>query len=162
MHKLVIFIHDQLRGEIVRLHVDADTRVDALIEWYVAHCDLPHRYFDLKPLKYRLLRAVDRRELARQKMLRHAGIAEGELLQLVSHKRRGGVVWRAAEALLDEIEQQVKDLIVEEVWDRATGKLAQIEATETCGHRVQQVRRWVDEVGGPAKLLDIGGKLVEA
>ena len=92
--------------------------------------------------------------------MRDAGIAEGELLQLVS--RKGNVVWRTAEALLDEIEQEVKDLLVEEVWDRATQKLAKIEATQTCGHRVQQVRRWVDEVGGPAKLLNTAEKLAEA
>ena len=160
MYDLVLFVEDQLRDKIVRLRVDADRRVDALIEWYVAHYGLPRRYFDLKPIKYRLLRAADRRELHRHKTLRDAGIAEGELLQLVS--RKGNVVWRTAEALLDEIEQEVKDLLVEEVWDRATQKLAKIEATQTCGHRVQQVRRWVDEVGGPAKLLNTAEKLAEA
>ena len=162
MYNVVIFIEDGLRGELVRLQVDLDRRVEALIEWYVARFGLPRRYFD--PLnfdiEYELLRAVDKRALSGRETLREAGIADGDLLQLRS--RKGRLVWRTAQAVLDEIEEEIKGRIVEEAWDRATEKLAQIEATETGGHRVQQVRQLMDKAGGPAKLIDIGDKLGEA
>ena len=131
MYNVVIFIEDQLRGKIVRLQVDLDRRVEALIEWYVAHFGLPRRYFDQVQIEYRLLRAVDKRALAGKKTLREAGIAKGELLQL--HSRKGRLVWRTVEAMLDEIEGEIKGRIVDEPWDRVTEKLAQIEATETGG-----------------------------
>lgn len=118
MHDLVVFVEDRLRDKIVRLHVDADRRVDALIEWYVAHFGLPRRYFDLTTIKYRLVRALDKRFLPGKETLRRAGIADGELLQLVS--RKGRQVWRTTEAVLDEIEQEVRGHIVEETWDGVT------------------------------------------
>jgi LysM repeat protein len=160
MYNAVIFIEDLPRGELVRLQVDLDRRVDALIEWYLAHFGLPRRYFDLDPIEYRLLRAVDKRALSGKRTLRKAGITEGDLLQLNS--RQGRQVWRTVQAMLDEIEGEVRGRIVEEAWERVTAKLAKIEATETGGHRVQQVRRFVDKAGGPAKLIDIGDKIGEA
>lgn len=160
MYNAVIFIEDLPRGELVRLQVDLDRRVDELIEWYLAHFGLPRRYFDLDPIEYRLLRAVDKRALSGKRTLRKAGITEGDLLQLSS--RKGRQVWRTAQAMLDEIEGEIRGRVVEEAWERVTAKLAKIEATETGGHRVQQVRRLVDKAGGPAKLIDIGDKLGEA
>ena len=162
MYNVVIFIEDRLRDQLVRLQVDVDRRVDALIEWYVARFGLPRRYFD--PLdfeiEYELLRAVDKRALSGKQTLREAGIAAGDLLQLRS--REGRKVWRTVESMLDEIEEEIKGRIIDETWDRVTEKLAQIEATETGSQRVQQVRQLVDKAGGPAKLIDIGDKLGEA
>jgi hypothetical protein len=126
----------------------------------VAHFGLPRRYFDLCPIDYRLVRAANKRPLAGQETLRDAGINEGELLQFDS--REGRRVWRTSQALLDTIEQELRDRLVDEAWDRATEQLAIIESTQTGGQRVQQVRRLMDEVGGPSKLIDIGDKFTEA
>ena len=101
MDDLVVIVENQLRGKNVRLSTDADRRVDELIEWYVAHFGLPRRYFDLKPIKYRLVRALDKRRLPGRQTLRKAGVVDGELLQLVS--RQGRLVWRTTDAVLDEI-----------------------------------------------------------
>ena len=160
MNNVVIFVEDRLRDELVRLHVDLDRRVDALIEWYVARFSLPRRYFDRVDIEYQLLYAVDKRALSGKGTLRKAGVSEGDLLVLRS--REGRKVWRAVQSMLEEIEGEIRGRIAEEAWDRVTEKLAQIEATETGGHRVQQVRRLVDKAGGPAKLVDIGDKLGEA
>ena len=160
MYNVIVVIDDRPRGEIVRLQVDLDRRVDALIEWYVAQFGLPRRYFDLGPIEYRLLRAADKRAISGKRTLRQAGVTEGDLLQLLS--REGRLVWRTAQAMLDEIEGELRGRLVDETWDRVTEKLAQIEATEMGSHRVQQVRRLVDKAGGPAKLIDIGDKLGEA
>lgn len=168
MSNLIVFIEDLVRDERVRLSLDANQPVDAIVNGLVAQFGLPRRDFDLSRIEYRLVRAADGAHLRGNATLRAAGIAEDELLQLVSPKGRR--VWRTVQRLLDEIESeivdkvtgQLKDRVVEEVWDRVTKKLAEIEKTLTGGDRVERIRKWVDQIGGPTKLVDMAEKAADA
>ena len=164
----LVFIDDKIREERIGLRINVDRSVDAVVEWYIDEYGLPRYYFDLSRIEYRLVRPADETQLSGRTTFRQAGIAEGETLQLVSPEGRR--VWRVVQRLLDEIESQIKDQVtgdikdrvVEEVWDRVTDKLAEIEKTHTGGHRVEQVRGWVDQIGGPTKLVNIGEKISKA
>ncbi len=167
MSSLIVFIEDQIRDERVRLGVNMDSPVDAVIESYVDHYDLPRRYFDLSRIEYRLVRSVDGTHLPGQTTLRQASIAKGELLRLISPKGRR--VWRVVQRLLDEIESEIidqatgeiKERITKKVWDRVTDKLDHIKKTLTGGRRVDQVCEWVEQVkqiGGPPEPVEGGEK----
>lgn len=168
MSNLTVFIEDLIRDERVRVRLEGDAPVDAIVGGLVEQFGLPRHDFDRSRIEYRLVRAVDGTHLRGRVTLSEAGIAEGELLQLVSPEGRR--VWRTVQRLLDEIESeivdkitgQLKDRVVEEVWDRVTKKLDEIEKTHTGGHRVEQIREWVKQIGGPTKLVEIGEKVTDA
>ena len=168
MSNFIVFVEDLIRDERVRLSLDANQPVDAIIKSLVEQFGLPRRDFDLSRIEYRLMRAVDGAPLRGRATLRAAGVAEGELLQLVSPEGRR--VWRIVQRLLDEIESEIvdkingtlKDRVVEEVWERVTKKLDEIEKTLTGGDRVERIRKWVHDIGGPTKLVDIAEKAADA
>jgi hypothetical protein len=157
----VMLIDDRIRDERVRVALDADVAIAALIDGLVKAFGLPRRDFDLSEIQYQLIRALDGRALHPDVTLRGTGVSEGELLELVSPEGRR--VWETVKRLLDEIEKtirdEIKDRITEEIWDRVTGKLAEIEKTLTGGDRVEKVRQWVAQHGGPGQLLDIAENL---
>lgn len=165
---LIVFIEDLIRDERVRVRLDVEAPVDAIVGELVEQFGLPRRDFDLSRIQYRLVRAADGTRLHARVTLSQAGIAEGELLQLVSPEGRR--VWQTVQRLLDEIESeivdqitgQLKDRVVEEVWNRVTRKLDEIEKTLTGGDRVERIRQWVHKIGGPARIVDIAEKAADA
>jgi len=167
MTNLVVYLEDKIREKRMHLNVNVDSSVDAVIEWYVNQFGLPLLDFSLSPIEYWLARSSDETYMSGRTTLRQAGIAEGETLQLISAKGRR--VWQTVQRLLDEIENEIidqvtgeiQDRIVEEVWERVTKKLEEIERTHTGGQRVEQVRQWVRQIGGPSRLPWSGEKVAE-
>lgn len=143
MSTLVVFIEDKIRDEQERVELDDDKPVEAIISDLVSLFELPQRDFNLEEIEYHLVRAVDETLLDEDITLAQAGVAEEELLQLVSPD--GHRVWQMVQELIEKIESEIidrvtdelKDKVTEEVWDRVTTHLEKIERIRTGGQRVK-------------------------
>ena len=161
MTGLLVIVDDRIRDERIRVALDPDVAISVLVDNLVKELGLPRRDFALQTISYQLIRALDGRAFHPDVTLRGASVHEGELLELVSPEGRR--VWETVRRLLDEIEKtirdEIKDRITEEVWNRVTKKLAEIEKTLTGGDRVERVRQWVAQHGGPGQLLSVAESL---
>jgi hypothetical protein len=170
MTTLQVFVEDQIRGQRLRVQLDAHRRVHHLIAELVTGFGLPRRDFLQQPLEYRLVRARDGRRLPSNRSLSELGIAQREALRLVCPQARD--VWAKFQKILEEIESQIydqvsgkiKERVTEEVWRAIERKLAQLEKTHSDDPRLKLIRHWVDSVnvyGGPNTFLDWADKLRE-
>jgi hypothetical protein len=161
----IMLIEDRIRDENVRVALDVDVAIAVVVDGLVRAFGLPRRDFDLSAIEYQLVRVLDGCTLHPDATLRGADVSEGERLALVSPAGRR--VWETVQRLLDEIEDEIRDQIkdeirdriADEVWDRITRKMSEIEKTLTGGDRVERVREWVAQHGGPGQLLDIAESL---
>lgn len=168
MADLIVILEDQIRNQTFQIVLDGDVPAPQVIEGLVRQFGLPQRDFDLSPIRYYLVRPTTGRAIPVRLSLRQAGVVENELLQLVSPD--GQRVWARVQDLLDEIEKEIideitgriKEQIIDEVWNRVMDRLSEIENTLTGGDRVQQVRQWVDQIGGPSQFADIPEQVGEA
>lgn len=165
---LSILIEERISDQRTSVLLDATKPIHVIIDELVAKFALPRRNFSLRPIKYKLIRAVDNSVIKPQLTLQRAGIAERELLLLVSPEGRR--VFLKVRKLLEEIESEIidkftgeiKDRITKAVWKRVTKKLDEIEKTLTGGDRVERIRQWVEELGGPTEVLNIFERLLRA
>jgi hypothetical protein len=159
-NSLDLLIDDQIRGSQVRVSLDSRRTVAETIEQLIRLFGLPRRTFTLEPVEYWLVRALDNAALDPSSTLDSFDLAADETLRLLSPEGRR--VWQRVQELLDEIEDalidevtgELKDRLIEEAWERVTRKLAEIERTYAGGDRVERVRRWVEQIGGPTTITD--------
>lgn len=158
---LSILIEERISDQRTSVLLDATKPIHVIIDELVAKFALPRRNFSLRPIKYKLIRAVDNSVIKPQLTLQRAGIAERELLLLVSPEGRR--VFLKVRKLLEEIESEIidkftgeiKDRITKAVWKRVTKKLDEIEKTLTGGDRVERIQQWVEDLGGPTEVIGI-------
>lgn len=163
-----ILIEERISDQHAPVLLDATKPIHVVIDELVAKFALPRRNFSLRPIKYKLIRAIDNSVIKPKLTLQRAGIAEGELLLLVSPEGRR--VFLKVRKLLEEIESEIidkftgeiKDRITKAVWKRVTKKLDEIEKTLTGGERVERMRQWVEDLGGPTKVIGIFESLSRA
>ncbi len=160
MSYVTIWIEDRIRSLRLQVELSREAPIDLLLAGLIQDFELPQREFDLVPIEYDLRRPGEKTSLARHLSLDEVGIQDEDTLELVSPAGRR--VWRLAEKLLDEIESELVDQVtgklkarlIDEAWERASRKLAEIEKTRLGSDRVARVRRWVEDAGGPSKILE--------
>ena len=95
MTQLTVFIKDQIRDEHIRLKLDVNQSIATLIDSLVSKFGLPRRNFNLRPIQYRLVRALNNQPLPANNTLNELRIANREIIHLVSPEARK--IWQRIE-----------------------------------------------------------------
>jgi len=156
MASLDLVINDQIRDEQMRVEVDDGQTVGSASEEFVADGGLPRRNVTLQPIHYQLVRVLDDTFLDGDLTFAELGISGEETFNLAS--LTGRRVYQTVERLQGEIEElikdkatgELKDRVSEEVWDRVTGTVAEIEKTQSGDQAVAYAKAWLADVGGPS------------
>lgn len=159
MASLDLVINDQIRDEQIRVEVDEAQTIGSAVEGFVAAWGLPRRNLTQQPIHYQLVRALDDTFLDGDLSFEGAGIGAEETLNLAS--LTGRRVYQTVDRLRGEIEDLItdkasgalKDQVSEDVWNRVTGTLAEIEKTQSGDQDMAHVRAWIENVGGPSLEL---------